>query len=84
MTNQEKQQIIKLKNEGMSYSVIASITGVKESTIKTIYARSKKEDLCPICGKPLIQTRGHRQKKYCSSKCKDRYWTLVGKGVSNE
>jgi len=36
MTNQEKQQIIKLKKEGMSYSTIASITGFNESTIKTI------------------------------------------------
>ena len=45
MTNQEKQQIIKLKKEGMSYSTIASITGFNESTIKTIYSRSKSDQL---------------------------------------
>lgn len=89
MTNQEKQQIIKLKKEGMSYSTIASITGFNESTIKTIYSRSKrnqlkKKELCPICGKPLIQTRGHRQKKYCSNKCKDKYWSSARRGGSNE
>ena len=63
-----------------SYSEISRILGVNESTAKTIYNRfknSQPESFCPICSKFLIQTKGHRQKRFCSSKCKDRYWNLM-------
>lgn len=79
MTNQEKQQILKYKEEGKSYSFISRLLGINESTVKTIYARSKKENnnsICSYCGKKLIQTKGHRQKKFCDSSCKDKYWNL--------
>ena len=89
MTNLEKQGIIRLKEEGKSYTAIASITGMNKSTIKSIYSRylgtkRGEEKYCPVCGKVLVQTRGHRQKKYCSSKCKDIYWNNLKCGGSNE
>ena len=36
-----KEEVIKLKNEGNSYSEISRILGVNESTAKTIYNRFK-------------------------------------------
>ena len=75
-----KEEVIKLKIEGKSYSEISRILGVNESTAKTIYNRFKNshpESFCPMCSKFLIQTKGHRQKRFCSSKCKDHYWNLM-------
>ena len=43
MTNKEKQQILKLRNEGKSYANILRQLGINESSIKTICSRSKKE-----------------------------------------
>ena len=74
MTNQEKARIVELKNNGESYASISRIMGVNESTVKTIYSRWKNNSRCLYCGKNLIQTRGHRQKKYCSNVCKDAFW----------
>ena len=71
-----KEEVIKLKMEGKSYSEISRILGVNESTAKTIYYRfnnNHPELFCPMCSKFLIQTKGHRQKRFYSSKCKDRY-----------
>ena len=29
---------------------------------------------CKCCGKPLINTHGHRQKTFCSLSCRKKYW----------
>lgn len=29
---------------------------------------------CKNCGKELFQTGGHRQKEFCSDKCRKTYW----------
>lgn len=47
-----KEEVIKLKIEGKSYSEISRILGVNESTAKTIYNRFKNshpELFCPMC-----------------------------------
>lgn len=37
--------------------------------------KTKQPDLFySTCGEFLIQTNGHRQKRFCSSRCRDRYW----------
>lgn len=78
MTSQEKQQILKYKKEGKSYAFISKLLGINESTVKTICARSKKNDSsrCLCCGKKLLQTKGYRQKKFCDSSCKDKYLNI--------
>lgn len=30
--------------------------------------------LCPTCGKPVIQTQGRKEKKFCSDVCRTRWW----------
>lgn len=60
-----KEDVIKLKIEGKSYSEISRLLGVSESTVKTIYNRFKNshpESFCPMCSKFLIQTKGSRRK----------------------
>lgn len=91
MNEQTKKQILKLKTDGKSYSYISKLLNINVSTIKTVVSRSKntkKENCCLLCDKKLIQTKGHRQKKFCSSSCKDKYWNLIRKqnkdGAENE
>lgn len=55
-----KEEVIKLKIEGKSYSEISRILEVNESTAKTIYNRFKNshpESFCSMCSKFLIQTK---------------------------
>ena len=55
-----KEEVIKLKIEGKSYSEISRILEINESTAKTIYNRFKNshtELFCPMCSKFLIQTK---------------------------
>ena len=58
-----KEEVIKLKIEGKSYSEFSRILGVNESTAKTIYNKFKNshpKSFCSMCSKFLIQTKGHR------------------------
>lgn len=58
-----KEEVIKLKIEGKSYSGISRILGINESTAKTIYNRfenSHPKSFYSMCSKFLIQTKGHR------------------------
>lgn len=34
----------------------------------------KINTVCKYCGEKLIQTKGHRQKKFCSNKCRFTWW----------
>ena len=79
MTQLEKQEIIKLKNEGRSYKQISDLTGICVSTIKSLCTRyqTKQNELvyyCKCCGKKLVFTNGKKQKQYCSDTCRMRYW----------
>ena len=30
--------------------------------------------ICPYCGKPVVQTPGRKEKKFCSDICRNRWW----------
>lgn len=79
MTQLEKQEIIKLRNEGKSYKQISELTGICLSTIKTVclrYQTKQNEQVyyCKCCGRKLVFTDGKKQKQYCSDTCRMRYW----------
>lgn len=76
MTNELKERIIKLRSEGKSYGEIAKLTNLSKNTVATILRRQsiKTSCNCPVCGKTLKQTPGHRQKKFCSDECRMKYW----------
>lgn len=31
-------------------------------------------EVCRECGQPLFNTRGHRQRRFCSAECRKAYW----------
>ena len=84
MTTDEKNLILKMRKENKSYKEIAEATGKSRSSIISIILREEKkpDNKCLFCGKNVVQTKGHRQKSFCDSKCRMKYW--LANGCSNK
>ena len=87
MTQQQKEQISKLRANGASFGKIASALGISINTIKSYCKRNPilsevvpapkaviHADRCPQCNATLAQSPGHRQKRFCSPKCRIAWW----------
>ena len=86
MTQQQKEFIAEYRASGASYGEIAKELGLSVNTVKSYCQRNPigKElpklveavctDRCLQCNTPLEQTPGHRQKRFCSTKCRNRWW----------
>ena len=88
MTDEQKLQIGKLRAAGIGYKKIAEQMEISENTIKTYCRRhglggtatvneavtkSGKEN-CLCCGEALEQIPGRKKKKFCSDKCRNKWW----------
>jgi len=92
MNNIQKKQIQKMRQEGQSFSDIASILFISKNTIKSYCRRNKllasenakakgeKEiyTACKQCGKPLTQGTKGQPKKFCCEKCRRLWWKANG------
>ena len=69
MTDEQKQQIIRLRKKGCGYTAVANKVGISKDTVKSFCRRNGlagemaavQEDSvpgCRECGKPLQQTDG--------------------------
>lgn len=89
MTDTQKEQILKLRAEGIGYIKIAKEIGISENTVKSFCRRNAKaaadcellsadEDLqkhfCLQCGIEVEQAPGRKLKKFCSDKCRMKWW----------
>lgn len=88
MTDNEKALIEKYRNDGISYSQIAGLTGISINSIKTYCRRhnigghsasvtaveSTDFHTCECCGQPVKQTAGRKLKRFCSDKCRMTWW----------
>lgn len=82
MTNEQKEQILAYKRDGFGYKKIGQLMGLSENTIKSFCKRNKSEEkqidaqdgICPCCGKPIQVSTGRKQKKFCSDKCRMKWW----------
>lgn len=77
MNTNTSAQIIKMSLAGVKPSVIAEKTGVSVNTVKSHIRRHKDNGIsvpCLFCGRPVQQTDGRKQKKYCSDRCRMNYW----------
>lgn len=77
----KKEEIIKLRRNGLGYKRIAMILDISPNTVKSICQRGEIDkgltaatNVCPVCGEILIQTKGKRVKKYCSDACRMKWW----------
>ena len=76
MTEQQKKDIITLREEGISYSDISARIDIPLNTVKSFYRRhnGSKTLSCKNCGKKFTQPPGTREKKFCSDSCRLKWW----------
>lgn len=86
MNQQQRELILKLRAQGMSYGKIAAAVGLSANTVKSFCRRNPTDSLpaktaavarperCPQCNSLLEQTSGHRQKRFCCEKCRRLWW----------
>lgn len=88
MTDNQKKLIQIYRKKGMSYKEIADALSVSINTIKTFCKRNGLggvrtvsvvlEDVmvtaCRCCGKPVSQNLGRKQKRFCSDRCRNKWW----------
>ena len=78
MNKEQKASIIKMRSDGMAFSDIADHLQLSINTVKSFYRRNTKtisSEICKQCGKPIVQTKHKRQKKFCSDKCRNSSWS---------
>ena len=77
MRLQDKIAINNMRLEGHGPSVIAATLGLSPGTVRSHIYRNPilpGTKACKNCGKPLVQPKGHREKKFCSDSCRMAWW----------
>lgn len=86
MTNEQRMIVSALRAQNMGYGAIARKVGISENTVKSFCRRNAKrvkqerqnistgEHRCLCCGAPVAQNAGRKEKKFCSDKCRNRWW----------
>ena len=77
MRLQDKIVINNMRLEGHAPSVIAAQLGIPASTIRSFIHRNPdvpNTKQCLQCGKPVLQPKGRREKKFCSDRCRMNWW----------
>lgn len=79
MTDNQKGQIDKMRQEGCGYVKIALAIGISENTVKSYCRRQKaaviKEEIdrCAECGKPIDKSK-RSSRRFCSDACRIKWW----------
>ena len=93
MTEQQKMKITSLREAGLGYKKISKLMVLPESTVKSYCRRNGltgKRDvgmqigICFCCGKPVQQNPGRKEKKFCSDKCRNKWWSGRLDGVNRK
>ena len=78
MTDNEKSSIINLRSRGMGYKAIAAELDVSKEAVRS-YCRNHNlngivGEICPECGKAVIQIKGRKKMRFCSAVCRQNWW----------
>lgn len=80
---QQKDLIIALRDEGLSYREIAEKAHTSIEYARTVYSRSvrranqkatKQSGTCRFCGEPLVFTEGAKKKQFCNDHCRNGFY----------
>lgn len=85
MTNEQKNQIIRLRHDGFGYKAIAQALCITDDAVKSFCRRNNLSGaatkdvslvphFCVECGKEALQTPHRREKKFCSYECRMLWW----------
>lgn len=85
--DEQKKQVIALRNKGVSYGQISEKLDMNLNTVKSICQRNcnnKQEEQtsgythCLYCGKLIMQIANRKKKKFCSNNCRYLWWQKNG------
>lgn len=81
MTANEKELINRLRERGQGYKKIAATLNLSPNAVKSYFRRhpvesenEMPENVCPMCGKRLTIVPHKKRKKFCSDKCRMKWW----------
>lgn len=90
MTEEQKVQTTRMRKEGRGYAAIARTLCISENTVKSFCrrknlngiavpraaqtARYEGKHFCDCCGKEVAQMPGRKEKRFCSDKCRNKWW----------
>ena len=74
MTNEEKSSISKLQKKGYGYRKIATELDLSPNTVKSYLKKLTEDIICPSCGQSVKQTVHRKEKRFCSTACRMKYW----------
>jgi IS30 family transposase len=84
MSGLQKNEIARMRGEGMSYAKIASALGMSPNTVKSHCQRNRLGGaldtgdavmaVCQNCGRTMAQRPGRKPKRFCSDACRMAWW----------
>lgn len=89
MTDNQKEQIIKLRAAGNGYGKIAQTIGISVNTVKSFCRRNDingdmaavpsviltgETTACENCGREIQQIAKRKKKRFCCDKCRNEWW----------
>ena len=89
MTDRQKDRIRQMRADGCGYRKIAQKLGISENTVKSFCQRKGlgaekikmavpsadgDKGICPCCGAEVKQNPGRKAKRFCSDKCRNKWW----------
>lgn len=86
MDGLQKEQIRKLRSDGLSYGEISKRVEVSRDAVISFCRRNGLQEVkkntevipsaggCRECGKPLVQTAGMKRRVFCSKECRVKWW----------
>lgn len=81
MTDLQKNQIISMRKQSITYAAISDALGIPVNTIKTFCRRNgmtkennRDKAVCKNCGCKITNTPGARPRLFCSDHCRQVWW----------
>lgn len=87
MTDEQKKQVTRLRQEGCGYTAIAKRLDISRDTVKSFCRRNglngnvaegktqaEMKAGCRQCGKTLVQLAGMKPRVFCSDQCRIKWW----------
>ena len=76
MTSCQEKEIRRLRQEGCGYKKIAQALGLSVDAVKYFCRKHKAVDVpvCLSCGTPIVQIPKRKPRKFCSTKCREKWW----------
>ena len=77
MTEQEKNQILKLKEDGLGYKKISKQLGISLGNVKSVIRRNERAPeihYCKNCHKEISNIPGKKHKVFCCDACRMEWW----------